>query len=188
MQVALSGKGPKCRVCTHPDRMEIESLLARGATIASIAPTMGKAFSRRTLCRHRAQHMIYAGTLAALPIPFPYSGSILQRLEWLQRELEHTAALAEHQGDLGTKVKALYALGRMLWLENRLSGGAKDVTPEEQDEQSLAEYEEFQKQRLEDSRARREAALKDSGTHFLEGESVVGTVPSQAEDGFNARY
>jgi hypothetical protein len=131
--------------------------------------------------------MIYAASPAARPVPFPYSGSILQRLKWLQRELEHTAALAEHRGDLSTKVKGLYALGRMLWLENRLSAGAKDVTPEEEDEQALAEYEEYQKQRLEDSRARREAALKDSETHFLEGESAVDPVPNQTENGFNPR-
>jgi hypothetical protein len=94
--------------------MEIESLLARGATIASIEPIMVEAFSRRALCRHHAQHMIYAASPAARPIPFPYSGSILQRLKWLQRELDHTPALAEHQRDLDTKVKGLYGLGRML--------------------------------------------------------------------------
>ena|SRR5712692_5533644 len=95
MQMTLSGKGSKCRVCTHPDRGQIESLLARGAGIAVVKPTMGNAFSRRALYQHRAKHMIASGLPAARPVPFPYSGSPLERVKWLQRETEHTAALAE---------------------------------------------------------------------------------------------
>lgn len=56
-----------------------------------------------------------------------------------------------------------------------MTGGAKDVTPDEEDEQALAEYEEFQKQRLEDSRARREAALEAAGTNCLQVENVDGS-------------
>lgn len=58
--MTLSGKGSKCRVCTHPDRMQNESMLARGTGIAVIRPMMQDAFSRRALYRHRAKHMIAA--------------------------------------------------------------------------------------------------------------------------------
>jgi hypothetical protein len=49
MQTTLAGKGPKCRVCTHPVRRDIESLLARGAGIALLEPLIGNSFSRRAL-------------------------------------------------------------------------------------------------------------------------------------------
>ena len=138
----------------HPERVQIESMLARGAGIVAVKPIMRGAFSRRALYRHRAKHMIYAVAPAARPVPFPHSASILKRLKWLQKEIEHTAALAEHKGDLGTKLKALYALGRLLWLESRLSGGAVDVTP---DLASLLPPEVIK--RLEEARARRQVAL-----------------------------
>src|ERR1700730_645769 len=63
MQTTLSGKGTKCCVCTHPDRAQIESLLARGSAIAAIGPIIGATFSRRALYRHRAKHLI----VSALP-------------------------------------------------------------------------------------------------------------------------
>ena len=98
MQTTLAGRGPKCRVCTHPERTQIESLLARGAGISAIEPLMRGAFSRRALYRHRAKHMTQqAGLPAARPVPFPHAGGTLARLKWLQREIEHTAALAEHR-------------------------------------------------------------------------------------------
>ena len=152
--MTLSGKGPKCRVCTHPDRVQIESLLARGAGIAAVKPTMGDAFSRRALYRHRAEHMTASGLSAVRPVPFPYSGSPLKRLKWLQRETEHTAALAELQGNISLKLKALHELGRFIWLEERLNRGQQepvDITTE-------AAYAEHLR-RLEEAHERRRAAL-----------------------------
>jgi hypothetical protein len=153
--MTLSGKGPKCRVCTHPDRVQIESLLARGAGIAAVKPTMGDAFSRRALYRHRAKHMTASGLSAARPVPFPYSGSPLKRIKWLQREIEHTAALAGHQGNLGLKLKALHELGRSIWMEERLNRGQQeplDIT----DEVAYAEP----LRRLQEAHERRRAALE----------------------------
>ena len=128
MQTTLAGKGPKCRVCTHPERNQIESLLARGAGIAALTPLMGTAFSRRALYRHRAKHMVYAPSPAARPVPFPHAASTLKKLKWVQREIEHTAALAEYKGDLSLKLKALHEMGRLLWLEARLSQGSPQQT------------------------------------------------------------
>jgi hypothetical protein len=105
-------------------------MLARGAGIVAVRPIMGEAFSRRALYRHREKHMIHAPSPAARPVAFPHAGSPLQKLKWLEREVEHTAALAEHRGELGTKLKALYLLSRLLWLEARLTRGALDVTPD----------------------------------------------------------
>lgn len=76
-------------------------------------------------------HMIDAGLPAARPVPFPNSGSTLQKLKWLEREIEHTAAPAEHQGKIDIKLKALHALSRSPWLEVRLTRGALDVTPDD---------------------------------------------------------
>jgi hypothetical protein len=132
MQMTLLGKGSKCRVCTHPDRAQIESMLARDAGIAAIEPLMKDTFSRRALYRHRAKHMIAVPLPAARPVPFPYSASPIKRVKWLQRELEHTAAMAEHRGDLSLKVKALHELERAIWLENRLKPNEQepmDVSP-----------------------------------------------------------
>jgi hypothetical protein len=125
MQTTLTGKGPKCRVCTHPERNQIESLLARGAGISSLSPLMATAFSRRALYRHRANHMIFAPSPAARPVPFPHTGSTLKKLKWLQRETEHAAALAGYKGDLSLKLRALHELAKLLWLEARLSPGAR---------------------------------------------------------------
>lgn len=133
MQTTLMGKGPKCRVCTHPERTQIESLLARGAGMSAIEPLMRGSFSRRALYRHRAKHMIALGLPAARPVPFPLWASPLKRLKWLQQETEHTAALAEHQGNLSLKLKTLHELGRFIWLEDRLKQGRQeslDVTPD----------------------------------------------------------
>jgi|SRR5580692_3296608 hypothetical protein len=124
MHTTLAGKGPKCRVCTHPERKQMESLLARGAGIAALLPLMGTAFSRRALYRHRSKHMIHAPSPAAHPVLFPKAASTLDRLKWLEQEVEHTAALAERQGDLRLKLKALHELARLIWLEARLSQGA----------------------------------------------------------------
>jgi hypothetical protein len=84
---------------------------------------MGTAFSRRALYRHRAKHMIHALSPAARPVSFPHAGSTLKKLKWLQREIEHTAALAEHRGNVSLKLKALHELGRVIWLEDRLKRG-----------------------------------------------------------------
>jgi hypothetical protein len=108
MQMTLSGKGSKCRVCTHPKRDQIESLLARGAAIAAIEPIMSGAFSRRALSRHRAKHMPQSICPARHPVPFLHGHSALKRQRWVQREVEHTAALAECKGELGLKLKALH--------------------------------------------------------------------------------
>jgi hypothetical protein len=61
---------------------------------------------------------------AARPVPFPEGASTLKRLKWLQREVEHTAAIAEYKGELSLKLKALHELARLLWLEERLHQGA----------------------------------------------------------------
>src|SRR5260370_23591692 len=122
MHTTLAGKGPKCRVCTHPMRRQIESLLGRGAGIASLKPYMGAAFSRRALYRHRANHMVFEPSPAARPVPFPRAGSPLKKLKWLQGEVVHTAALAEHKGNLSLKLRALHELSRSLCLEWRLGG------------------------------------------------------------------
>lgn len=119
MQTTILGKGPKCRVCTHPERKQIESMLARGAGISAIKPIMGDAFSRRALYRHRAKHMTALGYAAARPVPFPCDGAPTERIRWLQREAEHTAALAEQRGELNTKLKALHEIARLIWLEQR---------------------------------------------------------------------
>jgi hypothetical protein len=100
MEMALSGKGSKFRLCSHSERVQIESLLAPGSGIAAITPIMGEAFSRRALYRHRARHMVASGSSAARPVPFPHDASPIEQIKWLQREMEHTAALAEHHGDL----------------------------------------------------------------------------------------
>jgi len=60
-------------------------------------------------------------------------------VKWLQREVEHTAALAEPRDDLGTNLKALHELGRLVWLRDRLGQGAIDVTRD----LAIAEYEKF---------------------------------------------
>jgi hypothetical protein len=44
MRTTLTGRRPRCRVCTHPECRDVESLLARGTSIPSIEPLMGAAF------------------------------------------------------------------------------------------------------------------------------------------------
>ena len=155
MQTTLCGKGSKCRVCTHPERAQIESLLARGAGIAALKPTMGDAFSRRALYRHRANHMIQGSCPAARPLPFPHSGSTLQGIKWLQRGVEHLAALAEQQGNLSLQLKALHELGRLVWQEDRVKRGQ----PEPVDITTKAAHAEHVG-RLEAAHERRRAALE----------------------------
>jgi hypothetical protein len=91
--------------------------------------------------------MIALGLPGARPVPFPYSASLLTRVKWLQRETEHTAALAEHQGNLSLKLKALHELGRFIWLEDRLKRGRQeslDVTPDpELPPEIMKKFEEF---------------------------------------------
>jgi hypothetical protein len=162
MQMTLSGKGSKCRVCTHPDRMQIESMLARGAGIAAIRPMMGDAFSRRALYRHRAKQMIAAQSPAARPIPFPHDGSRVEQIKWLQCEAELTAAMAEQRADLSAKIKALHELSRLVWLGLRSNEQATDDASDNLDgkeldrmcQEATARFEEGQQ------RARKEAALK----------------------------
>lgn len=152
--MTLSGKGSKCRVCTHPGRAQIESLLAGGASIAAARPIMGDVFSRRALYRHRAMHMIAAGAPAARPVPFPHDGTAVERIKWLQREAEHTAALAEQRGDLRAKLKAIHELSRLIWLEQRAS-----LPPADENEKLYQKHLERMAQRIEEAQARREAAL-----------------------------
>jgi hypothetical protein len=159
MQTTLTGKGPKCRVCTHSNRRDIESLLARGAGIAAIKPIMGGTFSRRALYRHRARHMITSGSPAGRPILFPFEGTPIERIKWLQREAEHTAALAEQRGNLSAKLKALHELSRLIWLEQRLSQSSQEDASEILYQQYLTRLEEQSVARLEEAHAKRAAAL-----------------------------
>jgi len=116
---------------------------------------MRGSFSRRSLYRHRAKHMIASGLPAARPVPFPLSASPLKRLKWLQQETEHTAALAEHRGNLSLKLKALHELGRFIWLEDRLKRGRQeplDLTPElELPAETLRKFEEFRERQMSGS-------------------------------------
>jgi hypothetical protein len=113
------------------------------------------AFSRRALYRHRAKHMIASGLPAARPVPFPLSASPLKRLKWLQQEAEHTAALAEHRGNLNLKLKALHELGRFIWLEDRLKRGRQeplDLTPEpDLPPETLRKFEAFRERQMSGS-------------------------------------
>jgi hypothetical protein len=101
--------------------------------------------------------MIASGLSAARPVPFPYSGSPLKRLKWLQRETEHTAALAELQGNLSLKLKALHELGRFIWQEERLKRGQQEPV----DITDGVAYEQWR--RLQEARERRRAALAPPG-------------------------
>jgi hypothetical protein len=155
MKTTLLGKGPKCRVCTHPDRAQIESMLARGG-IAAIRPIMQDGFSRRALYRHRAKHMIAEGVPSARPILFPHEGSPLERIKWLQHEAVLTACLAEQRGDLNAKVKALLEISRLIWLELRSNKQANNDRPD-----AIEMYREHLKrmtQQAEEARSQREAA------------------------------
>jgi hypothetical protein len=99
--------------------------------------------------------MIASGLSAARPVRFPYSGSPLKRVKWLQRETEHTAALAEYQGNLNLKLKALHELGSLISLEDRLKLGQKepvDIT----DEVAYAEH----LRRMQEAHERRRTALE----------------------------
>ncbi len=156
MQTTLAGRGPKCRVCTHPERIQIESLLARGAGISAIEPLMRDAFSRRALYRHREKHMIAPGLHAARPVLFPDSGSPLEQIKWLKRECVHTAALAELQGNLNAKIKALHEIARLTWLEQRLNEGAEDASVLNAYQEHLGRLNEQQQRRLREARARGE--------------------------------
>ncbi len=158
--MTLAGKGSKCRVCTQPDRAQIESMLARGSGIAAIRPMMGDAFSWRALYRHRAKHMIAEGMPAGRPVPFPHDGSPVERIKWLQRKAELTAALAEQRGNLSVKMKALHEIERLIWLEVRLNQQASDDRIDDLYQEHLEWMGQQAQARFEEGRARREAALK----------------------------
>jgi hypothetical protein len=119
---------------------------------------MGATFSRRALYRHRAKHLIVSALPAARPVPFPHSAGPLKRVRWLQREIEHTAALAEHQGNLSLKLKALHELGRFIWLEDRLQRGGQDPV----DVSPGVDLPPEALSRLEDAKRRREEGTERS--------------------------
>jgi hypothetical protein len=159
MQITLTGKGSKCRVGTHPDRVQIESMLARGSGIAAMRPIMQDAFSRRAPYLHRAKHMIAADSPAARPVPFPHDGSPLERVKWLHREADHTDALAEQRGNLSAKMKALDEISRLIWLEQRLNQQAADDHVDDLDREHLHRMDQEAVARFEEGRAQREAAM-----------------------------
>lgn len=101
-------------------------MLARGSGIAALQPLIGEAFSRRALYRHRQKHMSSLGEPEARPVPFPYDGTAIERIKWLQREVEQTAAIAKGAGNLSAKVKAIHEMTRLVWLEPRLAQNAED--------------------------------------------------------------
>jgi hypothetical protein len=115
-------------------------------------------FSRRAVYRHRTNHMLQAVCPARRPVPFPHGHSALKRLRWVQREVEHTAALAEYKGELGLKLRALHELGRLLWLESKWDSEDKppvDVVTRLTAAEAHEEYHRY----LERGRERREKAL-----------------------------
>lgn len=134
-------------------------MLARGAGIAAIKPIMQETFSRRALYRHRAKHMIVPDLPAARPIRFPFEGSPTERIKWLQREAEHTAALAEQKGNLSVKLRALHELSRLIWLEQRINPAAEDNSIGAFYQEHLRRSDQQTTARLEEARARRTTAL-----------------------------
>jgi hypothetical protein len=106
--------------------------------------------------------MIAAGLPAARPIPFPHDGSPTEGIKWLQREAEHTTALAERSGNLSVKMKALHEIERLIWLEGRLNQQAADDHVDDLYQEHLDRMAQQAKARFEEGRAQKEAALANA--------------------------
>lgn len=110
---------PKCRICNHDQRQEIEQALLRGLSHRAISQqfTVSCGVVDRHL-KHVSQDMKHAREL----IEVERGKSLLVQLRELGSQAQYLGVRAERAGDVRTALTALRELTRILELEARLTG------------------------------------------------------------------
>lgn len=85
-----------CKVCTHPEREQVDEALAAGLSDREGERRWG--FSRAGVARHRKNHLSSAVQATAVEATKEAATTALARLEHLHRRVERVLTLAEREG------------------------------------------------------------------------------------------
>jgi hypothetical protein len=110
---------PKCRICNHDQRQEIEKALLRGHSHHAVSQQF--AVSRGVVERH-LRHVSDAVKHARELMEVEHGKSIFVQLRELGSQAQYLGVRAERAGDFRTALTALRELARILELEARLTG------------------------------------------------------------------
>jgi hypothetical protein len=116
---------PKCRICDHSRRAEIDAALLAGDGVRVIAKRVGE--SKSTIHWH-TKHI--AGLLAKRPDvkEQAHSDRLFAELKRLTAEAERLKAAAEREGDIRTALMAVRELCRICELMARINGAIADAS------------------------------------------------------------
>ena len=110
---------PKCKICNHHQRRQIELALLRGHSHRAISQQF--AVSHGVVDRH-VKHVSDALKHARELMEVEHGKSLLVQLRELGSQAQYLGVRAERTGDLRSALTALRELTRILELEARLTG------------------------------------------------------------------
>lgn len=116
-------KQPKCSICDHDQRQEIERALFRGDSHRVVAQHF--TVPRRAVARH-FKHVSTALTQGQKRREIEDGKSALLQLRELNLQAEHLKVRADRAGDYRTALAALREKARLVELEARLKGALNE--------------------------------------------------------------
>jgi hypothetical protein len=116
--------GPRCTVCSHAQRSNIDTALVAGATTYEVAAQNG--LSQRAVARHAAAHIPAALAVAAQAQVVASAGSLLDQIQALQAEAAALLERAKSAGDIRAAAAVLAQQGRFIELLGKVQGELQD--------------------------------------------------------------
>jgi hypothetical protein len=113
-----------CTICTHPDRVEIDKLLADDAQSNRVVARQFKV-GHDAIFRHRQNHLAASMVKAKEVEKAVDATTLLEQVQGLLQQAQRLTDAAEHSKNLGVALNGVRAIGSTLELLGKISGELK---------------------------------------------------------------
>lgn len=114
--------GRTCKICTHPQRNEIDQDLAAGNVSYNAIQRKYNVLTDMSLIRHKRNHLPKTLVKAQKAMEVANADDLLTRIQQLEADAKRIAQTAEDRGDLRTSIYAIRELTRIVELLAKLEG------------------------------------------------------------------
>jgi len=118
---------PKCTICEHEKREEIDRLLVQGGTMRTMAHQYG--VSNDALKRHKKSHLPKSLTVAKQAESVTKAEDLFSQIDLYKERLDKTIEMAEKEGDFKACMSGFKAILAYLEFLSKLRG---ELPPENQ--------------------------------------------------------